>query len=277
MTATFRCRRSSENSLPARWPSAADSRSVRRSISADRRRHRVGTRTPFKAVAREAAAHRSVALPLGWPRPSTLPLPPCCSSSRKSLAVGPPEFWRGRIVGDLQRGHRALVSRDEPLFRVPAYHLEHAGELGAYASLGVIGGFASLAFVKYIAYLRPRLRQLPSWTQYFQPQPRPADRTDRHQVSASDGRRYSYMDQAMHEQYTWQILAILGALKIVTTGLSFSSGTPAACSRPCCSWSHDRWCGGMANGSSFLNLPFRWGPMRWSAWARCSPEFCARP
>jgi CIC family chloride channel protein len=35
--------------------------------------------------------------------------------------------------------------------------------------LGVIGGFASLAFVKYIAYLRPRLRQLPSWTQYFQP------------------------------------------------------------------------------------------------------------
>jgi len=58
---------------------------------------------------------------------------------------------------------------DEPLFHVPPYHLEHIGELGAYAILGVIGGFASLAFVKYIAYLRPRLSQLPAWTQYFQP------------------------------------------------------------------------------------------------------------
>jgi CIC family chloride channel protein len=116
---------------------------------------------------------------------------------------------------------------------VPAYHLEHFGELGAYASLGVIGGFASLAFVKYIGYLRPRLRQLPSWTQYFQP------------AAAGFligligikfpevmGAGYSYIDQAMHEQYTWQILAILGALKIVTTGLSFTSGTPGGLFAP---------------------------------------------
>jgi CIC family chloride channel protein len=58
---------------------------------------------------------------------------------------------------------------DEPLFRVPAYHLEHISELGAYAVLGVIGGFASLVFVKYIGYLRTRLRRLPPWTQYIQP------------------------------------------------------------------------------------------------------------
>ncbi len=147
--------------------------------------------------------------------------------------------WTAGILGAvvLAAISSAVVERwflgDEPLFRVPAYHLEHAGELGAYASLGVIGGFASLAFVKYIAYLRPRLRQLPSWTQYFQP-------------AAAGlligligikfpqvmGAGYSYMDQAMHEQYTWQILAILGALKIVTTGLSFSSGTPGGLFAP---------------------------------------------
>ena len=46
------------------------------------------------------------------------------------------------------------------------------------------------------------------------------------------GAGYSYMDQAMHEQYTWQILAILGALKIVSTGLSFSSGTPGGLFAP---------------------------------------------
>ncbi len=147
--------------------------------------------------------------------------------------------WTAGILGAvvLSAISSAVIERwflgDEPLFRVPAYHLEHAGELGAYASLGVIGGFASLAFVKYIAYLRPRLRRLPPWTQYFQP-------------AAAGlligligikfpqvmGAGYSYMDQAMHEQYTWQILAILGALKIVTTGLSFGSGTPGGLFAP---------------------------------------------
>ena len=147
--------------------------------------------------------------------------------------------WTAGILGAvvLSAISSAVIERwflgDEPLFRVPAYHLEHWGELGAYASLGVIGGFASLIFVKYIAYLRPRLRKYPSWTQYFQPAvaglligfigikfP---------QVM---GAGYSYMDQAMHEQYTWQILAILSALKILTTGLSFSSGTPGGLFAP---------------------------------------------
>ena len=46
------------------------------------------------------------------------------------------------------------------------------------------------------------------------------------------GAGYSYIDQAMHEQYTWQILVILGMLKIVSTGLSFSSGTPGGLFAP---------------------------------------------
>ena len=147
--------------------------------------------------------------------------------------------WTAGILGAvvLSAISSAVVERwflgDEPLFRVPAYHLEHVGELGAYASLGVIGGFASLIFVKYVAYLRPKLRELPPWTQYFQP-------------AAAGlligfigikfpqvmGAGYSYMDQAMHEQYTWQILALLGALKIISTGLSFSSGTPGGLFAP---------------------------------------------
>jgi chloride channel protein, CIC family len=147
--------------------------------------------------------------------------------------------WTAGILGAvvLSAISSAVVERwflgDEPLFRVPAYHLEHVGELGAYASLGVIGGFASLIFVKYVAYLRPKLRELPPWTQYFQP-------------AAAGlligfigikfpqvmGAGYSYMDQAMHEQYTWQILALLGVLKIVSTGLSFASGTPGGLFAP---------------------------------------------
>ncbi len=147
--------------------------------------------------------------------------------------------WTAGILGAvvLAAISSAVVERwflgDEPLFHVPAYHLEHPIELGAYASLGVIGGFASLAFVKYIAFLRPKLRQYPAWTRYFQP-------------AAAGlligligikfpqvmGAGYTYIDQAMHEQYTWQILALLGGLKIVTTGLSFSSGTPGGLFAP---------------------------------------------
>jgi CIC family chloride channel protein len=36
----------------------------------------------------------------------------------------------------------------------------------------------------------------------------------------------------MHEQYTWQILALLGGLKIVSTALSFTSGTPGGLFAP---------------------------------------------
>jgi CIC family chloride channel protein len=36
----------------------------------------------------------------------------------------------------------------------------------------------------------------------------------------------------MHEQYTWQILLILGGLKILATGLSFSTGTPGGLFAP---------------------------------------------
>src|SRR5581483_1758287 len=58
---------------------------------------------------------------------------------------------------------------DEPLFRIPPYHLEHGAELIAYAVLGVLGGALSLVFVKTVGALRPRCRALPPWTWYGQP------------------------------------------------------------------------------------------------------------
>lgn len=121
----------------------------------------------------------------------------------------------------------------EPLFRVPAYHLANVSEFLAYAVLGVIGGFSSLIFVKLIAYLRPRLKALPKWTLYVQPAlaglfvgiiglrfP---------QVM---GAGYYFIDQAMHGQYLWQILALLAAFKILATTASFVSGTPGGMFAP---------------------------------------------
>jgi CIC family chloride channel protein len=122
---------------------------------------------------------------------------------------------------------------NEPLFRVPAYHLDHAGELIAYAALGVTGGVASVVFVKLIKNLRPRLRQLPQWSQYLQPgvaglligfiaiwYP---------QVM---GAGYEWIDLAMHNRFPWEVLGIIAGLKLLSTALSFATGTPGGLFAP---------------------------------------------
>lgn len=147
--------------------------------------------------------------------------------------------WSAGILGAivLSAISSVVVERwflgDAPLFRIPQYHLVHPGELGAYAILGVVGGFASLVFVKMIGYLRPRARQFPAWTQYFQPAVAGVI------IGAIGiwfpqvmGAGYDYMDQAMHGQFSWKLLLILAALKILATGLSFSSGTPGGLFAP---------------------------------------------
>ncbi|HUO61060.1 MAG TPA: chloride channel protein [Candidatus Acidoferrales bacterium] len=147
--------------------------------------------------------------------------------------------WSAGILGAvvLSAISSVVVERwflgDQALFRVPTYHLAHVGELLAYAALGVVGGVASLVFVKALHWVRPRLRALPSWTQYFQPALAGliigiiAIRFP--QVM---GAGYEFMDQAMHSRYTWQLLAGLAGLKILATCLSFASGTPGGLFAP---------------------------------------------
>jgi chloride channel protein, CIC family len=120
-----------------------------------------------------------------------------------------------------------------PLFRVAPYHPGPPSELLAYAALGVAGGFASLLFARFIAYARPRLHNSPRWLHYALP-------------GAAGcvvgviglwfpqvmGAGYVYIDQALHDQYTWEVLAILGLLKIFATGICFSSGTPGGMFAP---------------------------------------------
>jgi CIC family chloride channel protein len=147
--------------------------------------------------------------------------------------------WNAGVLGAivLSAVSSVIVSRwflgDQALFRIPVYHLVHPAELLAYAALGVMGGVSSLAFVKLVAYARPRLKALPRWTQYIQPAlaglligvigiwfP---------QVM---GAGYGFIDQAMHDQFTWQILALLAMFKILSSSLSFVSGTPGGMFAP---------------------------------------------
>ncbi|MGA7187895.1 MAG: chloride channel protein, partial [Candidatus Acidiferrales bacterium] len=121
----------------------------------------------------------------------------------------------------------------ESLFRVPPFRVAGPGEMLAYAVLGVAGGGASLLLLKLIVYARPKLQALPNWTQYFQP-------------AAAGlligligirlpqvmGAGYAIVDQAMHGQFTWQLLLLLAALKMLATGFSFLSGTPGGTFAP---------------------------------------------
>jgi CIC family chloride channel protein len=46
------------------------------------------------------------------------------------------------------------------------------------------------------------------------------------------GAGYVFIDHALHDQYGWQVLLLLGGLKILTTATSFASGTPGGLFAP---------------------------------------------
>ena len=122
----------------------------------------------------------------------------------------------------------------EPLFRIPRVQFISPSELLAYAALGIVGAFASVVFAKAIQVFRPRMKALPRWTQLFQPALAgliigAIALGGRPEVM---GAGYEFMDQAMHDQFPWKIMAILAGLKILTTVFSFVSGTPGGMFAP---------------------------------------------
>jgi CIC family chloride channel protein len=127
-----------------------------------------------------------------------------------------------------------LFLGSEPFFRIPPVAMIRWQELVAYSVLGVLGGIASVIFAAAIGWLRPKIKASPKYLQFLYPAiaglllgliafagfP---------QVM---GAGYDFMDQAMHGQFTWQILGMLAGLKILATTLSFSSGTPGGMFAP---------------------------------------------
>ena len=148
-------------------------------------------------------------------------------------------FALEEIVGDLNAGligsavvasvasvvvERSILG-NEPLFRVPAYHLQHPLELLAYAALGIIGGVVSLVFCKGLLRARLAVLALPAWTRPWQPAVGGlaigAMLTVVPQVM---GVGYDYVDQALNGTLIFKTMALLCAMKMLATAISYSSG-----------------------------------------------------
>lgn len=147
--------------------------------------------------------------------------------------------WSGGVLGAIVLAAvssvvtmRSFLGADS-LFRVPEFRVVRAQDLLAYAILGLVGGAASVVFLKWIAYARPRIDRWPHWTKFLQP------------AAAGFligvigirfpqvmGAGYSVIDQAMHGQFAWDLLLALAGLKILATGFSFLSGTPGGMFAP---------------------------------------------
>jgi CIC family chloride channel protein len=148
--------------------------------------------------------------------------------------------WSAGILGSvvLSAISSVVVMRwflgSEPMFRIPPIEPIRPQELLAYGILGLAGGLAAVVFSRAIGFLRPRLKALPRWTQYFQPAIAGLLIGSIGYLGFPQvmGAGYESIDQAMHNQYTWRVLGILAGLKILATTLSFVSGTPGGMFAP---------------------------------------------
>ena len=118
-----------------------------------------------------------------------------------------------------------LMLGDNPLFKVPQYHLVHPLEFAIYALLGVAGGLVSVAFTKTLLAIRARFLRFPQWTVWFQP------------VAGGLvvglmgwfvpqvlGVGYGYVGDVLNGGMALKLMLLLIALKIVAVCTSYGSG-----------------------------------------------------
>jgi CIC family chloride channel protein len=118
-----------------------------------------------------------------------------------------------------------LLLGDDPLFHPPAYHLVNPLEFGIYAVLGIVGGGASVFFVKLLLRIRLWFRKLPTTTVWVQPVAGGLF------VGALGwfvpgvlGVGYDFVDRVLGGDVPVKTVLLMAMLKIVATPVCYSSG-----------------------------------------------------
>ena len=147
--------------------------------------------------------------------------------------------WSAGVLGSIVLAAVAAVVTarwflgDEPLYSVPEFTLTSTSELAVYALVGVLSGFLSAWFTQFASQTRDRSKLAPRQYRYALP------------VGAGMlvgafgvffpeilGAGYGAIDSALHDRFPWEYLLLLGALKIITTAVCFSAGTPGGMFAP---------------------------------------------
>jgi CIC family chloride channel protein len=118
-----------------------------------------------------------------------------------------------------------LFLGNTPLFQVPEYRLIHPWEFGVYAVLGVAGGLVSVAFTRFLLWLRGWFLKMPIRTVWFQP------------VAGGLvvglmgwfvpqvlGVGYRFVGDALNGRMAIELMVLLFVLKFVAVTMSYASG-----------------------------------------------------
>jgi CIC family chloride channel protein len=143
---------------------------------------------------------------------------------------------------------------NEPLFRVPAYHLVHPAELAGYAVLGIVGGIVSVLFCKLLLRARSAFRGMPAWTRTFQPAMGGlAIGIILVFVPQVMGVGYEHVDQALQGSLALKTLVLLCGMKLIATIVSYASGNAGGIFAP------SLFLGAMAGGAVGIGM-HAWAP-----------------
>ncbi len=147
--------------------------------------------------------------------------------------------WNTAVMGStiLSAVSAVVVSRwflgDEPLFRVPDFQLTHPSELAIYAGVGLVGGLLSALFVRLVHWLHRKFQSQPPGMIYFRPF-LAGLLVGCVGIFLPDvmGAGYGSIDSALHDQFPWHLLLLLGVMKMIVTLGCFSAGTPGGMFAP---------------------------------------------
>lgn len=147
--------------------------------------------------------------------------------------------WNAGVLGSivLSSVSAVVVSRwflgDEPLYRVPEFELVGYSELLIYAAIGVAGGCLSALFTRHTIPLRSRIRRFPARYRHWLPALAGLVVGVVGMFAPETlGAGYDVIDGALHDRFAWDLLLVIGVLKLVTTALCFSCGTPGGLFAP---------------------------------------------